>query len=288
MPGDRGAARSQARGFQNLAATKIRRAAGSEVWQDDPEGMSRPPYKLLRRRSLSRLVITCEHASRALPAGPALDRASREMLRCHRGWDIGIWEIVREVSGRLGATAIGGRYSRLLADLNRSPSDSSLILPEVDGVRLPFNARMTPREAGRRVQRIHAPYHTEIDRQLARRAVAGVLPFLISFHSFTPYLNPRRRRFDVGVLYQDHQDLARALGRSLERCGFSVRYNRPYSGLEGLIYAASRHGSNHRVPYLELEFNQRALDSKGNCRGVARGAAKAIDELLQEIPPRRS
>lgn len=240
---------------------------------------------ILRGRSLSPLLITCEHASRSAPAGIGpVDAETRALLRTHRGWDVGIWEVVSAVSRFLGATAVGGRYSRLAVDLNRDPSDTSLIVSEADGVAVSFNARITPREAGRRVSRLHAPYHAEIDRQLARRTAAGVCPLLVSFHSFTPYLNPRRRRFDAGVLFRDHPRLARRFGRELERQGFSVRYNRPYSGLEGLIYAAARHGSSHRIPYLELELNQRLLGKEADCRSIARRAAAALSGLL----PRRT
>src|SRR5262249_38303771 len=116
--------------------------------------------------------------------------------------------------------------------------------------------------------------------QLARRVAARVRPFLVSFHSFTPLLNPRRRRFDAGVLFRDHPRLARRFGRALEQQGFSVRDNRPYSGLEGLIYAAARHGSSHRVPYREREINQRLRGRPTACRGVARRAAAALAALL--------
>jgi len=183
---------------------------------------------------------------------------------------------VQEVSRRLGATAVGGRYSRLVVDLNRDPSDSSLIRPQCNDVPIPFNALVTPSQTVTRLARFHTPYHAEIDQQLARRAAGGLLPFLVSFHSFTPFLNPRRRRFDTGVLFQDHRRLAGRLGSELMRQGFSIRYNRPYSGLDGLIYAAARHGANHQIPYLELEFNQRGLGTKAACRETGRRAAEAL------------
>jgi len=243
------------------------------------------PYRLLRSRRLSRLLMTCEHASRSLLPGMATDPACRSALDSHWGWDIGIWEVVREVSRVLDATVVAGRYSRLVVDLNRDPTDQTLIRTECEGAALPFNAHVTPREVGRRVARIHAPYHSEIDKQLARRVASGIGPFLMSFHSFTPFLNPRRRRFDAGVLYSDHSRLAGRLGRELMAHGFSVRFNRPYSGREGLIYAVGRHGSNHQVPYLELEFNQRSLGTPAGCRSVGRRAAAAIRTFLRGCRP---
>ena len=255
----------------------------SPLWHD-PQNVNRAPYRILRARRLSRLLITCEHASHALLPAMELDGRSRRILETHWGWDIGIWDVVLEVSRRLNATAVGGAYSRLAVDLNRDPTDRTLIRSECDGHALPFNARVTPQEAGRRVARIHGPYHSEIDQQLARRVANGIKPFLISFHSFTPFINPRRRRFDAGVLYSDHSRMAGRLGRELMTEGFSVRYNRPYSGREGLIYAVGRHGSNHQVPYLELEFNQRSLGTPAERRRVGRRAAAAIGRFLATLP----
>jgi len=213
-------------------------------------------------------------------------REVKNLLRTHWAWDIGIWDVARVVSRHLDATAVGGCFSRLVVDLNRDPMDDTLIRREAEGIALPFNARVGPREAGRRVLRIHAPYHAEIDRQVARRTASGVRPFLLSFHSFTPFLNPRRRRFDAGVLYSDHARLGGRLGRELAQQGFSVRYNRPYSGREGLIYAVARHGSNHRVPYLELEINQRLLGDPAGRRRVGRRVAAATAGFLAGLPER--
>ena len=246
--------------------------------------MKSAPYRVLRGQRLSRLLITCEHPSRRLLPGMALDAPSRRVLASHWGWDIGIWPVVREVSRRLDATAVGGAFSRLVVDLNRDPTDPTLIRGECDGTVLSFNEGIATREVGRRVSRIHAPYHAEIDQQLARRAANEVETFLMSFHSFTPFLNPRRRRFDAGVLYSDHSRLAGRLGRELMRHGFSVRFNRPYSGREGLIYAVGRHGGNHQVPYLELEFNQRSLGRASSCRETGDRAADAIAIFLASIP----
>lgn len=241
------------------------------------------PYRLLRGNRLSPLLITCEHASRRLLPGTIVPSACRRILRTHWAWDIGIWEVVKEVSRRLDATAIGGVYSRLVVDLNRDPSDSTLIRCECEGLNLPFNHALRASEAGRRVARIHSPYHSEIDTQLARRMVNKVRPFLMSFHSFTPFLNPRRRRFDVGVLYSDHSREAWRFGRTLVEQGFSIRYNRPYSGREGFIYAVSRHGSNHKVPYLEIEFNQRSLGTARECRSVGRRTARAVAAFMKTL-----
>lgn len=251
----------------------------------------RPAYRLLRRRLLTPLLLTCEHASSALPRGLRARRPDAEILGTHRGLDLGAWEVARCLSAMLRATAVGGRYSRLVVDLNRAPGDSTLVPSQVDGRPLSFNQRLTPREVGRRVLRYHAPYHSEIDRQVARRVWRGVRPLLLSVHSFTPVLEGRAREFDLGVLYAEGRELGRGFAALLGRRGFTVALNRPYSGRRGFIYAAARHGANYLIPYLELEVNQALLRDEAAARRVALRISPALEELVAgtlngEGPPR--
>jgi len=249
---------------------------------------SAPAFRALGRDRRSTVLLTCEHASAALPRGLRAGGRDREILRTHRGYDIGAWEIAGTLARWLGATAIGGRYSRLVADLNRAPGDPSLVLEAVDGRPVGFNARLGRSDIGTRVRRFHAPYHAEIDRQVARRLWGGLSPLLLSVHSFTPVLHGRPRNFDLGVLYGDHRDLARGLAARLSRAGFAVALNRPYSGRRGLIYAAARHGANYFIPYLELEVNQRLLRTPATARRIASRIAPAIADLAGTLGQRRT
>ena len=68
-----------------------------------------------------------------------------------------------------------------------------------------------------------------------------------------------------------HPGTGEQLGRSLRRAGLSVRYNQPYSGMAGMMYAVDRHGSHHRLPCLELEIRQDLLLERSNIARI--GAA---------------
>ncbi len=239
-----------------------------------------PPFQVLAKGSLSPLVLTCEHASRRLPVTAPRSAALGKLLRSHWGWDIGGWELTRELSRRLGAGAIGGRWSRLYIDLNRKVDDPTLIRPVAEGLRLPWNARLGVREIERRILAIHAPYHAEVDRLILRRVVRGVRPLVLAVHTFTPLLDGERRDFDLGVLYRDHTTQALRLGRRCAELGLTVRYNQPYSGIAGLMYAAERHGLHHGLPCLELELNQGLFERRGAAARLGRLLARAIGELL--------
>lgn len=219
------------------------------------------PFQLVGARSLAPVVLTCEHASNRIPGGVAGGADVRRLVRGHRARDLGAWRLAAAVARRLGATAVGGRWSRLWIDLNRRADDPEIACPAVDGVVLPWNAGLSPRALERRVAEYHAPYHGAIDAQIVRRLVRGVRPVVVAVHSFTPVYDGTARRFDVGVLYEHHRGPAQRLARRLRDGGFKVRYNEPYSGLAGMMYSADRHGSHHDLVCLEIEMND-ALNSQ--------------------------
>lgn len=242
---------------------------------------SNAPFLACRAASLSPLYLTCEHARHRLPPPYVAGDGDRPVLRTHWGWDPGAWSVTRELSRLLGCGAIGGRWSRLLIDLNRRIDDPTLIRPDAEGIALSFNRKVGVAERERRIARFHVPYHAEVDRQLTRRIVRGIHPVLLAVHSFTPVLHHRPRRFDVGVLYEDHVRLARRLAAGCRAAGFRVRYNEPYSGMAGMMYAADRHGSHLELPCLEIEINQARIDTPESARDVARRLAPALAFLTE-------
>jgi len=184
------------------------------------------------------------------------------------------------VSAKDAASAVGGAWSRLLIDLNRRVDDPTLIRRTAGGVDLPWNRDLTPAGIERRIQTWHTPYHVEVDRVILRRLVRGVRPLLFAVHSFTPVYDGRPRPFDVGILYEHHRALAHRLGRSLSAAGLRLRYNQPYSGMGGMMYAVDRHGSHYRLPCLELEVNQRLFGPRGAHVRLGRIVAAALGQLL--------
>jgi len=240
-------------------------------------------FELLRPASLSPLVLTCEHARNRLPPGCAPDRAERAILRSHWGFDIGAWPLTVALARALGASAIGGRWSRLWIDLNRRVDDPTLMLERIDGHRLSWNARVGPRERERRVIDHHAPYHEALDRVIIRRLVRGRRPLLLAVHTFTPRLDGATRAFDAGVLYEREERLARALHGELRRSGLRVRYNEPYSGMAGMMYSVDRHGKHHGLPCLELELNQDLLSDRGRTASVTGAVERAVRSVLGRL-----
>ena len=234
----------------------------------------------VRRTSGSKaapLVLTCEHASAALPAEYGSLGLTRDEVLDHIGWDIGAAEVARALAKAFDAPLVESGYSRLLIDCNRDLGDHDLIVADSHGVHVPGNRHLGEAERERRIRAVYDPYHDAIDETLAAHASPALL---FSVHSFTPELRGKKRGFDVGVLYDDHREHADLLVDALGAQQFSVRRNEPYSGLEGLIFSARSHGVRHRLPYLEIELNNGLLRSGEQIAAVAARVAAALRQVF--------
>ena len=180
-------------------------------------------FDLLNPSGDSPIVLTCEHASYAVPGEYGNLGVSEEEVRRHIGWDIGARWVVEALSLALNAPAVCSSYSRLLIDCNRDLSDHDLIVAESDGTTIWGNREIADSEREKRIATFYQPYHKAIDRLLAERA--GRETILLSIHSFTPVLGKKERPFEFGVLFDQYEDLAQEVGQRLHRREYRVRYN---------------------------------------------------------------
>jgi len=196
-----------------------------------------------------RVVLSCEHASWAAPEGVAPEA----VLRSHVGWDAGAAELARALQGALRCPLHLGERSRLWVDLNRSAD--AAIPTRSFGVDLPANERLSAAQRGARL----AVWERFRD---AVRAEVGEGPTLhISVHSFDPALDPERRTYPVGLLFDPARafevDVATRWQGLLLARGFDTRLNEPYLGVDdGHTTALRRALPDARYAGLELELNQ--------------------------------
>jgi predicted N-formylglutamate amidohydrolase len=221
-------------------------------------------------------LFTCEHATRLLPEWDP-EPADLALLEDHWGWDIGAADLTRALAELTGSCAVLTRFSRLVCDPNRMPEEPSFVVTEIDGVTLSFNCDVDAAERRRRRRHYFDPFHDAVDRTIRAHASAGVSPPICSIHSFTPLYLGRARPMEVGVLFDVHHEHAWRLEGALAEQGFESVLNAPYSGLDGLIYSARRHGRTHDLPYLELEVRQDLIDSEAKAQEIAKRIAVALE-----------
>jgi predicted N-formylglutamate amidohydrolase len=202
------------------------------------------------------LILTCEHASRRVPPRWRARFAGRErVLASHRAWDPGALAVARALARALDAPLVAGDVTRLLVDLNRSPRN-----PAVVGA---WGRELPVAEQERLLERHHRP-HWDCVRARLDEALATGRPVLhVGVHSFVPVLGGRRRRFDVGLLYDPARPGERRFAASWKRAleaagsGLVVRRNAPYRGTsDGLTTALRRVHGPRRYLGVELELGQ--------------------------------
>lgn len=220
-------------------------------------------------------VFTCEHAANDVDEWTP-SAGDRALLADHWGWDIGAADLTRSLAARTGSCAVLSRFSRLVCDPNRDPAEPGFVVEAVGERSVSFNRGIDAAERQRRRERYFDPYHAAIERTLAARSHLGTPVRLCAIHSFTPVYLGDARPMQVGVLFDAWDEEAWRLEGALAAEGFAAALNAPYSGKQGLIYSASRHGRARGLVYLELEVRQDLIDTRGKAQAVAERVARAL------------
>lgn len=264
-----------------------RRAPGDSEGQASAErsaliGPDDPPlYEIVNPRGSAALLLVCDHASRAIPAGLKRLGLPEPMLDRHIAYDIGAADLTRLLAERLDAPAVLAGYSRLLIDVNRQPGDPQSILEESDGVPIPGNIGLSDAEQEARAQAFHWPYHHCIDKVFAQLRRRGPEPLLFSIHTFTPTLGGRNRHWDLGVLWNRDPRLAVPL---LDLLGMhddmTVGDNEPYSGKE-IAYTLNLHAGAAGLANAAVEVRQDHCESVAELERWRDLLGDALERLLQ-------
>jgi predicted N-formylglutamate amidohydrolase len=233
------------------------------------------------------IVLSAEHASRALPVGVELGLPAAE-LEGHRAWDPGTAELARALGGALGLRPHLGRWSRLVVDLNRRDADPDAVPGVSFGLAVPGNLRLSAAQRASRLERWHRPWRAAVVEDIDAAVATHGACLHLSLHSFTPALAPAARAFDLGLLYDPGRpaELAwvAALEAELAGRGLVLRHNAPYPGTaEGLCTFLRERWSDARYAGIEVELNQ---DRWHRTAGVAvQGILAALAPCTPEVGP---
>lgn len=203
-------------------------------------------------------------------------------MASHEAYDYGAANLARCLARKIHAPLFLGTISRLLIDLNRSPTNRKSLFT-------PYSRMLGQDERKLLLQKYFQPYRQKVESAV-NAIVSGGKPVLhVSVHSFSSVKRGKIRNADVGLLY----DPARK--REKDICGFivkllkeeiialRVRKNYPYQGkTDGFTsYLRQRHPEKLYVG-IEIEINQDLLlnnDNKTN--KVIYFLEKGISNILQ-------
>ena len=203
------------------------------------------------------LVLSCEHASRAVPralaplfAGAALRRA----LGSHRGSDLGASALARELARALGCPLFEGQVSRLVVDANRSLAHPRVFSSATRALCAAERAALVERYWRPQRERVEACLRAALARH-GRAVHVGV-------HSFTPSWRGADRATDVALLYDPARARERDFARrflaelALRDGALRLRRNFPYRGTSDGLTRDLRRALGPRYLGLELEVSQ--------------------------------
>ena len=232
--------------------------------------------RILDAPGKARILISAEHSGTEVPPELGDLGIGPGELRRHIGYDIGIEGVVLRLHCLTGHPAILGRFSRLVADVNRPESSPECVIEVSDGTRIPANAGLSGQERKERIRRYHRPFH-----QAFTELVHRVQPdFIVSVHSFTPMLWTEgfRRPWHCGILYGPPEEPARRCIRYLRGLqGMIVGDNQPYS-FDNRRLMGPKQVDGRSIPTVVVEIRQDLI-----CDEVGQeGWAAILNGLVRE------
>lgn len=230
------------------------------------------PFEWIGRELSSAPLLICDHASNFIPRALANLGLPAPELQRHIAYDPGAAEVTRGLAQRLNCAALLSHFSRLVVDPNRALDNPTLMPLESDGTAVPGNKGLSAQARQQRLAALFHPYHGALRQALAERVAAGLVPVVLSIHSFTPVMQGRVRPWHVGILWNRDPRLAVPLMAELTDAGFVVGDNEPYSGRDEHGFTLRHHTHAAGFPQVLIELRQDLIDTH-------QGAARWIDNL---------
>mmetsp|Transcript_5406 Transcript_5406/g.6533 ORF Transcript_5406/g.6533 Transcript_5406/m.6533 type:complete len:282 (+) Transcript_5406:56-901(+) len=227
----------------------------------------------------SKVLITCEHASCALPSGYSwsAEDLERDLNTDHWAYDPGAAEFSLEIGQQLKCPVVLSKYSRLFVDVNRPLGSPTLMRNLCDGQVVGLNKELSSAEKLKRISSFYVPYHLE----LGEVAEEHESELIVSVHSYTKNYEGSERKVQVGILYSTESSLAEKMVTTLSKGSFpETEINQPWSGKDGFMFSCDSVAHSSPTPgarksvMLEMR-NDKLVDPQWR--------AKLIAEMVDDI-----
>ena len=212
-----------------------------------------------------RPLVSIEHASNAIPSELGDLGLSNEILESHVAWDPGAKEVGTYLASALKAPIVTGEYSRLVADLNRSPDNHESVPVHAFGVDVPGNCKLSQEMIALRKTRYHTPYWSEVENHIETIFKQGDRCLHLGVHSFTDNYQGQVRELDIGLLVDPNHigdgPITKLVHDHLKTTGLDCRINEPYTGLDdGITTNLRNRFADGRYASIEFEVSHRHLN----------------------------
>jgi predicted N-formylglutamate amidohydrolase len=223
-------------------------------------------FEIIAGSFTSGVIFICDHASNFIPKDYDNLGLLEPDLQRHIAYDVGAKTVIRALAQGFQAPAIVSRFSRLLIDPNRGIDDPTLVMRISDGACIPSNAYIGQDEVQHRIERFYAPYHAAIKRVIDQALDAGIVPVIISLHSFTRAMNGCERPWHMGVLWDSDPRLSVELLVALRaKTDLIIGDNQPYDGAlmgDTLNIHATKRGLSNTLIEIRNDLICAEIDAK--------------------------
>jgi predicted N-formylglutamate amidohydrolase len=161
--------------------------------------------------------------------------------------------------------------------------DPSAFLVFGDGIFIPGHSNISQADKDRRSDTIYWPYHGAVSDQVARLRSVGPPPLFVSVHSFTPVLNGIARPWQMGVLWDADEEVARIMIDELRAPGYMVGDNEPYTGKAPQDFTVDNHAEEVGLRHAAIEIRQDLIDDEPGVDEIAEILHRAIEATLEHI-----
>ncbi|OHB25629.1 MAG: N-formylglutamate amidohydrolase [Desulfuromonadaceae bacterium GWC2_58_13] len=230
------------------------------------------------------LLFSCEHGGNRVPEPyRPLFAGHADLLHTHRGYDLGILPLARQLAREFDAPLESAEVTRLLVDLNRSVGHPTLFS---------FITRDLPAaEKESILRRYYRPHRQAVEKQAVRLIASGRPVIHIAIHSFTPELHGQVRNADIGLLYDPARPQEKAFCMAWQRAlvktepRLGVRRNYPYRGAaDSLGTALRRRFDAGTYLAIELEINQRLPCEHGDrWQRIKAALSESLGQALRKL-----
>ncbi|WP_230531299.1 N-formylglutamate amidohydrolase [Microvirga roseola] len=214
-----------------------------------------PVARVENPQGRSPILLICEHASNFLPRRYGTLGLGPAELESHIAWDPGALGAARELSRLLDAPLVHATVSRLVLDLNRDPSAPDSIWTLSERTVIPANETIDPDERAYRVREVYDAFHRGVDRLIEPRVRTEQTRAVVSIHSFTPVYRDVPRPWQIGLIFDRDERLARSVEAGLKRePALIVGMNEPYSPADRVFHTLERHAERRGLAPLMIEI----------------------------------
>lgn len=233
---------------------------------------------------ISPYLFVCEHASHFIPDRFDKLGLNEHELTAHIAWDPGAVEVARQMGDSLNACVIEAELSRLLIDCNRSLEAPDLIPETSEATLIPGNQALSSSERAERIELSHAPFHACVEQIITKRSAQGQPSWIVTIHSFTPAYLGTQRPWEIGIIHDEDDRIARPLIEALKQDkSINVGVNQPYSPADRVYYTLERHARPRNAPCVMVELRNDEIASAAQQKDWADRLATIFQKLEPSI-----